>query len=83
MKHYKKYEREVSAFRHHEKEILLSTFPLKGDPEADSGFSQCTWEHLGTPQEEVESVTKDREVWANFHILMPPKIPQEMWKKSE
>lgn len=37
----------------------------------------------GPPQEEVESVTKDREVWANFHILMPPKIPQEMWKKSE
>lgn len=36
-------------------------------------FSRLNWEHLGIPpQEELEEVAIEREVWASLLRLMPP-----------
>lgn len=42
------------------------------DPEPTEEISQVAWECLGFPQEELELVALDREVWTDILNLSPP-----------
>jgi len=41
------------------------------DPGLAGGMSLLAWERLGTPQEELESVAEERDVWVSHLNLLP------------
>ena len=48
------------------------------DPGEDPGhagetMSRLAWERLGIPQEELDEVAREREVWASLLRLLPPR----------
>ncbi|KAK0131124.1 hypothetical protein N1851_034199 [Merluccius polli] len=45
--------------------------PLVGDPGEDPGHT--AWERLGIPQEQLDKVAGEREVWASLLRLLPPR----------
>lgn len=49
--------------------------PSGGDPEANSGLTTgmmfLTWEHIGTLQEDLESLTGERDALVSLLNLLP------------
>ena len=57
---------------------VFRAVPRVGDPGEDPGHagetvSRLAWECLGIPQEELDEVAGEREVWASLLRLLPPR----------